>query len=337
MKLFFALFVLILIVSADLLTIKYVLSILLTIIFFDISMRKVSLFFLLIFCCVLGYAQPKICLTFDDGKTTDIGKYKSEVWNKMLLDTLDKYNVQAALFVKAKGLDDDKGRTVLKQWDDAGHIIANHTYSHKNYNSTTFEFYRDDFLRCDSFINGYKNFTKLFRFPYLKEGKTREKIDQFRAFLKTQGYKNGYVTADASDWYIDSRLSKAVKKDSTLDIKGYEAFYTKHLYTRAIFYDSLAKQLTGRQISHTLLLHHNLSSALFVGTLIRKFRDNGWEVINAADAYKDTIYASEPNTIPAGESLICSLAMQDKKLNKSLRYPAEDMKYEKEEMDKLGL
>ena len=60
----------------------------------------------------------------------------------------------------------------LTDWSQQGHFIANHTYSHKSYNSpeTTYSFFPHDFLKNDSLINGYANYTKLFRFPYIKEG-----------------------------------------------------------------------------------------------------------------------------------------------------------------------
>jgi hypothetical protein len=86
-----------------------------------------------------------------------------------------------------------------------------------------------------------------------------------------------------------------------------------------------------------LLLHHNLAAALFLDDLIQHFKDNGWEVIDAMEAYKDEIYLEEPDYIPAGESLIWALAKKSGRFNSVLRYPAEDGEYEKPFMDKLGL
>ena len=75
----------------------------------------------------------------------------------------------------------------------------------------------DDFkvelLKTDSIIRSYDNFIPLFRFPYLKEGNTEEKIFGIRNVLKKHGYKNGYVTIDASDWYINRRLLRKQKKE----------------------------------------------------------------------------------------------------------------------------
>jgi len=284
-------------------------------------------------------AQPSISFTFDDGITTDMPGYPFEIWNKMILDHLDNAGVKAIFFVKGSNKTDTKGQFLLNSWNDRGQRIGNHTFSHPDYNDKdeTFEKFRNELLQNDSIINKLSNYIKLFRFPYLKEGDTREKVDQFRAFMKEQGYRNGHVTIDASDWYINGRLLKRLNENPKADIEGYRNFYLEHLYSRANFYEDLVVQLTGRHIHHTLLLHHNLTSALFLGDLIKLFREKGWKIIDAEKAYKDEIFKSEPANIPAGESLIWSLAKESGKFESVLRYPGEDGDYEKDRMDKLGL
>jgi peptidoglycan-N-acetylglucosamine deacetylase len=178
---------------------------------------------------------------------------------------------------------------------------------------------------------------EIFRFPYLKEGNTKEKRDEFRQFLKEKEYRNGYVTIDASDWYINSRLLKKLREDADADITPYKDFYLRHIYQRAEYYNELALKLTGRQISHTLLLHHNLTSALFVGDLIQMFEEKGWEVINAKEAFNDPVYLNQPGIVPAGESLIWAMAKATGAYEDLLRYPAEDSRYEEPEMNALGL
>ena len=283
--------------------------------------------------------KPKISFTFDDGSTNDMPNYPSEVWNGMILSSLEQHHLKAILFAAGTGLQGKKGAEILQSWDNAGHKIANHTYSHKNFGNpkTDIEWYKQDFLRNDSIINKYAHFYPYFRFPYLKEGDTPEKVQDFRAFLKEKGYHNGHVSIDASDWYIAGRLMERLKSDPKADISGFRDFYLAHLYDRACYYDALAVSLTGRQISHIILLHHNLSSALFLGDLIAHFKQKGWEVLDADKAYKDPIYQMITTNIPAGESLIWALAKQSGKFDKVLRYPAEDGDYEKPFMDKLGL
>lgn len=84
-----------------------------------------------------------------------------------------------------------------------------------------------------------------------------------------------------------------------------------------------------------MLLHHNLIAAFFLDDLIEHFIENGWEVINYEDAIKDDIYQNNPNILPAGESIIWSMAKESGHYENQLRYPAEDASYEKEELDSL--
>jgi len=286
-----------------------------------------------------AYSQPTISFTFDDGVTDNYPGYPFEQWNKMLLDRLDSAGIKSVFFVTGRNKRDERGQFLLKSWNAAGHKLANHTFSHPNYNSTavTFQEFKSEFIRNDSIIKNFTNYTRLFRFPYLKEGDTKEKVGSFRELLTKNHYKNGYVTIDGSDWYIDSRLRTRLKDGLQTNLMSFKQFYLDHLFGRAVYYEEMAYKLTGRHIRHTLLLHHNLAAALFLTDLVKMFRDKGWKIINAEEAYKDEIFSANPSNIPAGESLIWALAKESGKFEKDLRYPAEDSGYEKEKMDKLGL
>jgi hypothetical protein len=63
----------------------------------------------------------------------------------------------------------------------------------------------------------------------------------------------------------------------------------------------------------------------------------GWNPIDAEQAYSDSVFRAQPKVLPAGESLIWSIAKEKGKIAKTLRYPAEDSTYENKRMDKLGL
>ena len=69
--------------------------------------------------------------------------------------------------------------------------------------------------------------------------------------------------------------------------------------------------------------------------MIVHFKENGWKLIDAKEAFKDPIFDSTPKS--AGESLIWSLAKDSDEVKHLLKYPAEDSQYEKAKMDKLGL
>lgn len=283
--------------------------------------------------------KPTISFTFDDGNINDMPGYKLEEWNTLLLGHLKKHHLKAILFSSGANKTGEKGKYILSSWNDAGHRIANHTFSHPNFGSakTSVEMFEWELLSNDSIINAYSNNLKYFRFPYLKEGETKEKVEQFRQFMAAKGYKNGHVTIDASDWYVDSRLLKRLRENPKADIDGFRKFYTEHLLDRAKYYESLSYDMTGRHINHVILLHHNLAAALFLDDLIDAFEKNGWAVMDADKAYSDPIFNEQPTHIPAGESLIWALAKSSGKYESKLRYPAEDGDYEQEKMDLLGL
>ena len=286
-------------------------------------------------------SKPKVSFTFDDGITTDLATYKFKDWNDMILDALAEAELNSTFFVTGFNKLDTKGQYLLKSWSNKGHAIANHTFTHPYYNSDklTVEDFELELLQTDSIISKYKTFTKLFRFPYLKEGNTEEKISGFRNILQKHHYKNGYVTIDASDWYVNSELIKCIKKEgiNSPKIEKFKTFYLKHIMERASYYEKLSFELTGRHINHTLLLHHNLTSALFLEDLIQHFKDKDWELVNSDVAFKDEIYNYTTKNIPAGESLIWAMAKETGKYDSILRYPAEDSKYEKPKMKTIGL
>jgi hypothetical protein len=197
--------------------------------------------------------------------------------------------------------------------------------------------YRDDFLKVEPLISNLRHFVKIFRFPFLKEGNTKEKRDQMRSLLVEKGYSQGYVTIDASDWYIDSRIEEKLKKDPKADLNPYRDFYLKHMWARGVFYNDLAKKVFGREIRHTILIHHNLLNALFLNDLMAMFKAKGWKLISAKKAFGDPIFHLQPDIVPAGESIVWAAAKESGKFDNILRYPGEDGEYEKQEMDKLGL
>jgi hypothetical protein len=259
--------------------------------------------------------------------------------NESILNTLQKNSLKAALFVVGRNIDNDEGKQLLAPWDKAGHLIGNHTYSHRNYNApeTVVADYLQDILRAEELLKEFPRFQKYFRFPALKEGDTAAKRDTMRAFLAEHGYRVGHVTIDNSDWLIDNRLTTRLKKDANADIKPYRDFYLEHMWARAEYYDALARRVMRRPVKHTLLVHFNLLNGLFLNDLIEMFKSKGWRPIDAEEAFTDSVFASKPRVLPAGESIVWSLAKEKGTIAKSLRYPAEDGEFENARMNKLGL
>ncbi len=157
-----------------------------------------------------------------------------------------------------------------------------------------------------------------------------------RAFLAEHGYKNGAVTIDASDWYIDDRLRKRLGADAKADTTGYRDYYLQHIADRSTYYNDLSARALGRSVKHTLLVHHNLVNELFLGDILDQYKRLGWKLIDAERAYTDPIFNEKPDVLPAGDSLVLAVALQAGK-TKLLRSPPEDGVYEAPNMDRLGL
>ncbi len=281
--------------------------------------------------------RPEVAITMDDFILFDTPTLSGEARNRAILDALAGQKIKAAMFVTGKHVDDEKKLPLLRLWDERGHIIANHTYSHKFYHNADFDEYARDILRNEALLKQFPRYRKLLRFPFLKEGKTTEQRDRMRAFMREHGYRNGHVTIDASDWYVDQRMRDRLKTNPQADLKPYRDFYLEHIWARATFYDDLARKVLGRSVRHTLLIHHNVLNGLFLGDLLRMFERKGWRLIDAEKAFADPVFTSAPNIVPAGESLVWALAKETGKFESVLRYPAEDGDFEKARMDALGL
>jgi peptidoglycan-N-acetylglucosamine deacetylase len=299
----------------------------------------ITLFVLLGGAIVAQNERPCVAFSFDDGNPRDILTYKGDDWNALILGQLKQFDIKVVWFVAANKLDNEKGKLLLEQWNNAGHLIANHTYSHLNYNKPMVSC--NDFVReikkCDSLINGFSNYQKIFRFPVLKAGNTITKHDSIQNWLLQNGYKQGWVTIDASDWYYNQRLIRLLKEKPDADLCSFRDAFVSHIFDRALYYNKLSVEINHRQITHTLLLHFNLTSALFLSDLIAKFKKEGWNIVDYSEAMKDPVYSEQPNAMPSEQSLIWMQAKQTGRYENQLRYPGEDGDYEKEKLDRLGL
>ncbi|WP_106568612.1 polysaccharide deacetylase family protein [Cecembia rubra] len=283
--------------------------------------------------------KPRLAISFDDGNTADMPGYSLDEWDGLILQHLEKYGAKAIFFATGGQLNSQRGRNLLEKWVQSGHYLGNHTYTHPSFNSeeVSLEDYKRDFLKNNPFLSKFDNFVPFFRFPYLKEGQTIEKRDGFRKFLEENGYRNGHVTIDGSDWYINSRLLGRLKRNPNADISDFRDWYVKHHVERANFNDSLATVLTDRKVSHVLLLHHNFAASLFLGDLLEALTAEGWEIVDAMEAYEDPIYQHQPKTLPAGGNFLRALSKEAGIYGSLFAHAPEREGYLKNKMDYLGL
>lgn len=277
-----------------------------------------------------------IAFSFDDGFDPRSNP-QAAAQNAAMLQALRAADVHAMYFPAGKYVDSPEGLALVRAWSEAGHAIGNHTYSHRNYGASrmTVEEFTQDVQREHALLSSLAGWTNRLRFPYLKEGETPAKHRAIYRWFAQHDYQPGAVSIDASDWYFSERHVARLQKNPAADPAPMRQAYLEHLWDRANYYDGLAMRTIGRHPAHVILLHANAINAAFLADVIAMFRERGWKIVDARTAYADPLYRRRPTTIPAGESILWSLAKQ--KHVPGLRYPAEDGEYEQPKLDALGL
>lgn len=297
---------------------------------------SIAFLVILSLCLPPGSEAKSIALSFDDGLDPR-NQPMAFSWNASILEALSKAHVKSILFPAGKIIDSQDGLKLVRAWGNAGHAVANHTYSHVDFCSdrVTLEQFIADTEKSETLLRDMPGWTRRLRFPFLKEGETASKRDGFRSWLAGHGYRSGAVSIDASDWYYNQRYLSWRRSHPGEDISPFRNAYLDHLWSRTLYYDSLSEQVLNRSVSHVLLLHTNAINAEFLPDIIAMYRSRGWDIVSPEEAYRDPVYAMMPATLPAGESILWALAKQHGV--DGLRYPAENDEYEKPLLDKSGL
>lgn len=267
---------------------------------------------LLVVLIQVALSAQSVAITLDDGpRVAPTPLMSPAARNAAIIRQLSEHGATAMFFVTTKnGADGPEGLALLKAISDSGHLLANHTVTHPDFNadSTTLEAFQGEVEGCDRIIRRFPGYRKFLRFPYLREGATATKRDGIRAWLRGQGYHIGYVSIESSDWLIDQKLGEKLALDPKADLAPFRTLYLDHIWEYSQFYDRLSQKLYGRQLPHVLLLHHNLLNALFLGDILNMFQTRGWKLVSPDEAYEDSAYKVEPMVLPLNGSVLESTA-----------------------------
>ena len=81
------------------------------------------------------------------------------------------------------------------------------------------EDYLADIDRAEAWLKPRAGHRPWFRFPFLNEGRQdKVKRDAIRAGLAARGLRNGYVTAESSDWHMETLTIAAKAAGKTMDM-----------------------------------------------------------------------------------------------------------------------
>ncbi|MGR4891764.1 polysaccharide deacetylase family protein [Sphingopyxis sp. LARHCG72] len=258
-------------------------------------------------------AQKMIALSFDDVPRGRGAFFTPDERTQRIIAELKKAKApQAAFFVNPGAIghgDGVGGEERIAAYVAAGHVIANHGNSHKRLSTTDTAAYLADIDAAEAWLKGRPGYRPWFRFPFLDEGgKDKAKRDALRQGLAARGLRNGYVTAESSDWHLESLTRDAVRAGKKIDRTALGQLYVSWHVEAADFADAMMRRVTGRQPVQVMLLHETDLAALHIGDLVRALRKAGWTVVSADTAYADPIGTEMPDTPVANGTLTEALA-----------------------------
>lgn len=264
-------------------------------------MRKIFFItFGLIFLFASAAYADEIAITFDDLPAQEDNKSASEQMqiNQMILSALRAFKASAIGFVNEgkihKNQESAKQIEILKLWIDSGHILGNHTYSHKALSNTPDNAFFADIEKGRPISAKLMKASglpyKYFRHPYLDTGTTKEKRKNLETYLSNKGYIIAPVTIDTDDWRFDQELREHPGEKPKIIAR-----YLKHTELKFKFYKQATEKIFGRNIKHIWLLHCNQLNAYAMKDLLKIASDLGYKFITLDDALNDPAYQEPDN------------------------------------------
>jgi peptidoglycan-N-acetylglucosamine deacetylase len=262
-----------------------------------------------------GHAEKRIALTFDDVPRMKGAFFTPDERTAKLIAALKQAKVkQVALFVNPGRLatpDGQGGEARIAAYVAAGHVIANHSFSHPFLSKSTTADYLADIDKASEWLKGRAGYRPWFRFPYLDEGADdKVKRDAVRVGLQVRGLHNGYVTADGADYNLEALTVQASADGKVMDIEALRRLYVMSQMSAVDYHDEMARRTIGRSPTHVMLLHETDMAALFVGDFVTELRRRGWAIVTVDKAFADPISKAMPDVPYSWGTLTGSMAWE---------------------------
>ncbi|PTS88796.1 polysaccharide deacetylase [Sphingomonas sp. HMWF008] len=269
----------------------------------------------------------RIALTFDDVPRGPGAFYTPAERTTRLITALRDSGVSQAAFFANPGRIGARsdGTARLAAYAAAGHVIADHSWSHRDLRAMPTAAFLADIDKAEAFLKGRSTYRPWFRFPGLNQGgrdgmKRRAVVDG----LAARRLQIAWVTVDGSDWNIEGQTIAAKKAGKPIDDAALRDLYVETMVQSADFSDALMLRIAGRAVPHVMLLHETDIAARYIGDLIAALRRDGWTIVTADEAYADPIYDQKGDFDSANGTLPEALAWQ-RRLPGPLYYERNDI------------
>lgn len=259
----------------------------------------------------------RVAVTFDDlpmparngSKKCDPASVLRD--NRRLLDAISEEKMPATGLVTGSrfcGSDDDPVlREIFELWLESGHDLGNHSYSHRDLNAVSLDWYVSDITRNQTLIeealekDGQNR--RWFRAPLLHMGDTNAKKRGLEGYLEEHGYSLAPVTIDNQEWVFAAVYEHALRKGNQELAARIVDGYVEHLDENFAYYEKLSEQLFDRQIAQVLLLHANALNTDHLDRVAAMLRDRGYRFVSLEEAVGDPAYDHEDSYVgPRGLS-----------------------------------
>jgi peptidoglycan/xylan/chitin deacetylase (PgdA/CDA1 family)/ketosteroid isomerase-like protein len=224
------------------------------------------------------------------------------------LAALKAQNIRAAGFVTWKNVRGPEDVELLKMWLDAGHELGNHSDQHLSYTATGIEAYHADVerarARLQELLTPRDRKVRFFRFPFLREGNSVEKLEAMRQYLAESGQRNLAVTIDNQDWSFDRPWVEAQRAENRQQQVEVAADYHAALRSAVRHHARAGDRLLGRLTPQVLLLHANSIGASEWPRLFAWLAASGHRFASADELLADPVFADLPRlAVPYGYGL----------------------------------
>jgi len=186
---------------------------------------------------------------------------------------------------------------VLRAWRAAGQPLANHTWSHPDFNETLPAQLIAD-IEADqpllrTLMPAPSDDWHWFRYPYLNEGDTLEKHRQVRSWLKANHYQVAEVTMDFEDYLWNEPYARCTAKNDIAALQQLHDTYLSSADQFITYYRALSKAVYGRDIPLILLMHVGAFDAHILPELLTLYRTRGFTFVTLPRAAADAVYAED--------------------------------------------
>jgi len=243
----------------------------------------------------------RIAITFDDLPAhgpLPPGETRIEVATKTIAALHDANVPPIYGFVNGVRIEEQPAdAAVLQAWRAAGFPLANHAWSHMNLNQNSLEAFEADVTHNEPLLSnlmeGRNAAWHWFRFPYLAEGDTPEKIAGIRAFLAQRGYESAAVTMSFDDYQWNDPYARCKAKGDENAVQSLEDSYLAAAADSITYSRALSRKLYNRDIPYVLLMHIGAFDAEMLPRLLDLYRSRGVQFVTLEEAEWDEFYLQQ--------------------------------------------